>query len=409
MISKIIFPVSLLSVPTFVKDEVKEMIFKFLWKGKDKVKRSVLVNEKCNGGLNMINIDCFFDALKASWITRIINCKGKWKSILEYYVNNQGIPLNYLLQMSFKTTRSFPIINKLPLFYRDILFAFNRLKSCIPMESMEEESFLQQPLFGNNAFKHNDECLYFRNWIRCNIMYVKDLVANDGTVLSDADIYRIIGSKQNIISELYTLKHVLFRKLKTCNLIRATNIDTQQNISFVYKSKIYIIKDQKCKFFYFMLLKNVKERSYMEERWANTFKFENNCDVWKTIYQEKLIYVFDKKLAEFNFKVIHNYLPCGYTTSKFERDVSSTCEYCGSIENMQHMLFLCPRINVLWGNISKSLHIDICWRLLVCGSMQRDNSTKIQCQNMILSYTMYSIFIQNVKSKYEKKTTKILT
>ncbi len=73
---------------------------------------------------------------------------------------------------------------------------------------------------------------------------------------------------------------------------------------------------------------------------------------------------------------------------------------------MQHMLFLCPRINVIWGNISKSLHIDICGRLLVCGSIQRDYSTTKQCQNMILSYTMYSIFIQNVESKYEKKNYK---
>ena len=110
VLSKIIFPVSLLPIPTFVKNEVKEMIFKFLWKGKDKVKRSVLINDKYNGGLNMIDIDSFFDALKASWITRIINCKGKWKSIFEYYVNKQGTPLNYLLQMSFKTSRSFPVI-----------------------------------------------------------------------------------------------------------------------------------------------------------------------------------------------------------------------------------------------------------------------------------------------------------
>ena len=274
------------------------------------------------------------------------------------------------------------------------------------MENMDDEFFLQQPIFGNNAFKHNDECLYFRNWIRCNIMYVKDLVGNDGTILSDADLYRIIGNKQNIMSELYTLKCVLFRKLKHCNLTRSNDIEIDQNISVVHENKVYVIKNQKCKFFYSILLKYVKQRSYMEERWANSFKFENNCDIWKTIYQEKLISVFDKKLAEFNFKVLHNYLPCGYTTSKFEKDVLSNCEYCGDIESVKHMLFFCPRIHAIWCNISKALHVDICWQLLVCGSMQRDNSTKVHFQNLLFSYIMYSIFIQNVKSKYEKKNYK---
>ena len=104
--------------------------------------------------------------------------------------------------------------------------------------------------------------------------------------------------------------------------------------------------------------------------------------------------------------MLHNYLPCGYTTSKFERNVSSTCEYCGTIENIKHMLFICPRINAIWSNISNALQIDISWPLLVCGSMQRDISTKVQCQNIILSYIMYSIFKVNIRSKYEKKNYK---
>ena len=45
------------------------IFFKFLWDGKgDKIKRDIMINEYEDGGLKMINIRLFTQALKLSWV-----------------------------------------------------------------------------------------------------------------------------------------------------------------------------------------------------------------------------------------------------------------------------------------------------------------------------------------------------
>ena len=167
--SKIVFPASLLHVPDSVKVDLKKIIFDFLWKGKDKVKRSVIINTKCNGGLNMTDIDSFLTALKAAWISRLLNGNGKWKTVIEYLLNKQDMSLKYLLQMNFKSAKSFPVISKLPQFYQDVFIGFNCVKSVKAIELLSDHELLEQPIFGNELFKRNDTCLFFKAWVTSNI------------------------------------------------------------------------------------------------------------------------------------------------------------------------------------------------------------------------------------------------
>ena len=41
--------------------------------------------KKCEGGLNMIDIDSYIASLKVAWVGRIINAKRKWLDIPKYY------------------------------------------------------------------------------------------------------------------------------------------------------------------------------------------------------------------------------------------------------------------------------------------------------------------------------------
>ena len=47
------------------------MFYRFLWRSHDKVSRNKAMQDVVNGGLNMINMQLFFNAPKASWISRI--------------------------------------------------------------------------------------------------------------------------------------------------------------------------------------------------------------------------------------------------------------------------------------------------------------------------------------------------
>ena len=49
--------------------EINKLLYTFLWNGKgDKIKRNVIINDYCDGGLKMIDIFSFNKSLKVTWI-----------------------------------------------------------------------------------------------------------------------------------------------------------------------------------------------------------------------------------------------------------------------------------------------------------------------------------------------------
>ena len=56
-ISKIVYSASMLCVPEEVIKRVQEKLFNYLWRNKkDKIKRTVLYQRPCQGGLNFPNV-----------------------------------------------------------------------------------------------------------------------------------------------------------------------------------------------------------------------------------------------------------------------------------------------------------------------------------------------------------------
>ena len=64
---KLIYPLTVLNnPPEHIINKIKTEIFKFIWESKpDKIKRSVKMQDYKNGGLRLINVDYFIEALKA--------------------------------------------------------------------------------------------------------------------------------------------------------------------------------------------------------------------------------------------------------------------------------------------------------------------------------------------------------
>ena len=63
----------------------------------------------------------------------------------------------------------------------------------------------KQVLWGNKYIKRNGKCLIFHNWIESNIIYVNDILSNEGTI-SEAYILNKLNNKRNWVSEIYSIK-----------------------------------------------------------------------------------------------------------------------------------------------------------------------------------------------------------
>ena len=142
----------------------------------------------------------------------------------------------------------------------------------------------------------------------------------------------------------------------------------------------------------------------METIYSREFKFENVKSIWKNVYSQKVKLIKIIKISEFNFKLLHNIVPCGKVISKWQHDISSRCEVCNEIETAQHMLYNCTRIKKIWCVIANVLKIDIKWKNIVCGFPKYEQSTgSLAAINYILSIVAYAIFKENSYTKFQKK------
>ena len=81
LLPKLLYVSSLIETPTDVIKRMEKMIFKFLWKGLDKVTRLSVKNSVKNGGLNLTDLETQIKAIRLSSIPRILDCsrEGPWK------------------------------------------------------------------------------------------------------------------------------------------------------------------------------------------------------------------------------------------------------------------------------------------------------------------------------------------
>ena len=72
MVSQLVYLLSPLCSDYKVLAEINDLLYTFLWNGKDdKIKRRIMINDLGAGGLKMIDISSFNKSLKITWIKKI--------------------------------------------------------------------------------------------------------------------------------------------------------------------------------------------------------------------------------------------------------------------------------------------------------------------------------------------------
>ena len=85
---KFVYVCSVLPTPNKLIQELNKILFKFLWKGTDKVKRVSVINEYEKGGLRMIDLESMVKSLRLAWLRRIFSeINGPWKSFLQHLLS----------------------------------------------------------------------------------------------------------------------------------------------------------------------------------------------------------------------------------------------------------------------------------------------------------------------------------
>ncbi len=82
---------SLPNPPEHIVKELNSLCFKFIWNDKpDKIKRINIVKDYKHGGLGTANLQKFIDALKISWLRRMLKHDRKWQHSFYNAVGNRS-------------------------------------------------------------------------------------------------------------------------------------------------------------------------------------------------------------------------------------------------------------------------------------------------------------------------------
>ena len=317
---------------------INSEIYHFLWGKSEKIKRRVLINTIENGGINMLDVKSHFESLKAAWIPRLIhdngNNMGHWTDLPLHFLNKLGNSL-FILETNIidLKTQNLPLI---PKFYEEVITAFNRSKSTTEEEF--KSNLLQQPIFGNKYITYTQgnksKCPYIKHWINSGIKYIKDLKINNGKI-DVTYIHHKMTNKRNIHNEILIVmkslkKHVIHISNDPSNVLPITHIS--------------IDKIKKAKYFYLKLVSQIQEKSHVEYKW----NISMNMNITFTdVYLRKISNIKDKKIAEFNYKIIHNILPCGVNLLKWKKKDHDKCDICGQKETIEHLIFECTYASTL--------------------------------------------------------------
>lgn len=369
-ISHLVQAASLLPTPNGFDSKLNDLFFKFIWRGKDRIKRLKMIKPHCDGGMNMIDVESIFRALKAVWIYRIIDAdtsSDSWAQLAHIFMEDIGNPRS-ILNISLDRNTIFPALSTMHPFYKEIIICYGLSNT----QTYEDfcNNIDDQHLWGNKfvctSCKNRKNVLFLRNWIRSGVNKIKDLQFKDGK-LDENFIYRAIHNKANIYTEILLVKKALAPFKQYIANTYGANTEISNSVTKLSTKQIYM------KLAYDKY-SNIKP----EDMCPNLYEICNDANISvEQAFRHQLCSNIEYKLKEFNFKLLHGILPCNANLVKWRIKESELCDICNSRQTVEHLLFNCHRAVLLWDHFKDAYRTNITFGNIVYGFRKNDNQMNV--------------------------------
>ena len=258
-IPKLIYLFTLLHVPEWVIERLEKAITNFLWNKRNRINRNCLYAKVEQGGLGLIDIKSKISSLKATWITKWFTSENEaWTDIACMFLNKIELTIEIIMKFNTNSLDTIPVVKKLPLFYQDVIEAFLKCKTNKSIERMNSFDFFTNSIWGNHIIMTGNKCIIFKNWVKANIIYIKDIFDENGNFLNEQYITNILPNCSNWISEFYILKTIIMKYVqkykfdtKICKYI---NIKSSNFDRLLFDNKYVILSNTTSSLFYKILI-----------------------------------------------------------------------------------------------------------------------------------------------------------
>ena len=344
----------------FDKDFLKNLntiIYDFIWKGKDKVKRSAIINDIENGGLKAPHLETIIETQKILCCKKFINDQAaSWKTILLNYLQPVGGKI--LLCCNFDI-KKLPI--RLPTFYEECLNCFAKC-SAANYDSIQiphtVEAVSNIILWNNKLICIDGKSFYFKTLQEKGILILGDLLDESNEFIIKSKLRELNISPLEafrLMSVIDALPLEWRGKLKSsaCGICNESFV-IQDQCKLILNSEIVQIKSVVAK----TITKELRSRVITPPTAQLRFNQQFPGDIldWKKIYSLPFRVTSYTKLHEFQYKVLNKCLPTNVFLHKIGIYPSPACSFRGDVdETLEHILVYCNYSESFWTEVIKWL------------------------------------------------------
>ena len=209
-----LYRTSLISLDKEFVKEANKIIFDFIWKGKDKVKRSTLISDIEDGGLKAPHLNSIIETQRILCCKKLANDQPSgWKIILLHYLKPVGGKLVLCCDFDLKK-----LTIKLPAFYEECLRFFAKCSAVnnFNIQDLNGKDLSKVILWNNKFICVGYKSVYFRNLAEKGIFRVGDLISNKHEFINK--LQSIINHWRNFCSYRTWIKSLLWR-LKNIGMV----------------------------------------------------------------------------------------------------------------------------------------------------------------------------------------------
>ena len=345
VLSKLNYVASILTVPHGVFKEIEQISFNFIWGGNDRIKRKILYQDYCDGGLRVMNFELFVRTQRIMWIKRLLYGEKdmSWKIMVDYFFRSFGGRSIFLCNYDINRMD----LNGIPTFYKDMLEIWQGMNEC---RHFERDKI--------NPIIFNNKSIYIRN----RMFFDNDLIQKG--IFEASDI--IEGGELRPISYFYNLGFTTLNLLTIQKIYSSiSNEWIQGNFMSVDRENYDIDLKISGHVYNFRDLKSFKLYNYFIAQLQSeyTLKITDGHHQYDFRIEElKELFICLKNAVicntqrGFQYKLLFGAVYTKEKLCQFGFETDYFCSFCTKeIETYEHLFLYCPKVKQLWQEIIRKL------------------------------------------------------
>ena len=301
---------------------IEKLFYSFIWNGKpDKIKRSTIVKPYKMGGLKMINLPAFIEALNCTWIRRLL--KGGESPWLKVFEKTISSPNNfYKMGIGWYKKLITCQSNK---FWKSLLNSWVHLLDKVKPETNND--IMSSVLWFNTDVQDND--LYLADWDRIGIRFIADIIDKQGRPLDFHELKKYYAIPHGSMYNYFRLRGQVKKYIK---VNKNDELFNKKYPIYPFHIKILFKHQRGAKDMYRVLNKSDGDDRKLRTKWHLELSTELSKDNWDTAYSICHHTVKDNEIIWLQYRVLNRML--GTNKLRFAKKLTDNnkCRLCQSHE-----------------------------------------------------------------------------